>query len=57
MPVEEFVSAIGYTKDDLRDRNVLDLAARMQVEIDAGPSDVRVTDRGDGRGTRPDCRC
>jgi hypothetical protein len=42
MPVEEFVSAMGYTKDDLRDRNVLDLAARMQVEIDAGPSDVRV---------------
>lgn len=42
MPVEEFVSAIGYTKDDLRDRNVLDLAARMQRELDAGPSDVRV---------------
>jgi hypothetical protein len=42
MPLEDLMSAIGYTKDDLRDRNVLDLAARMNAEIDAGPSDVRV---------------
>lgn len=42
MPLEEFIAAIGYMYDDLRDRNVLDLAERMHAELDAGPSGVRV---------------
>jgi hypothetical protein len=40
--LDELLSAIGYTRDDLRDRNVLDLADRMRAEIDAGPTGVRV---------------
>jgi hypothetical protein len=42
VPVEELLSGIGYSRDDLRDRNVLDLADRMRDELDRGPSAVRV---------------
>jgi hypothetical protein len=42
VPLEELLSGVGYTRDDLRDRNVLDLADRMREELDRGPSAVRV---------------
>lgn len=40
--LDELLPEIGYSRDDLRDRNVLDLAARMREELDRGPSSVRV---------------
>jgi hypothetical protein len=42
VPLETFLSSIGYSRDDLRDRHVLDMADRMRDELEAGPSDVRV---------------
>jgi hypothetical protein len=42
MPLQRLASALQYTRDDLRDRNVLDLADRMRGELDDGPSGVRV---------------
>jgi hypothetical protein len=40
--LDELLAGIGYSRDDLRDRNVLNLAERMRQELDRGPSDVRV---------------
>ncbi len=42
VPLEVFLEEFGYSRDDLRDRHVLDLAERMRGELDAGPSDVRL---------------
>jgi len=46
-PRKTFLSSLGYSRDDLRDRNVLDLAERMRAEVglpERRPSSDRVTD-------------
>jgi hypothetical protein len=41
-PLEDFLAALRCTRDDLRDRNILDLAEKMRAELDRGPCPVRV---------------
>jgi hypothetical protein len=41
-PLDETLASLAATRDDLRDRNVLDLAEKMHTELENGPSDLRL---------------